>query len=213
MKGRHTIKKLLTISLAFCFVLILSPSVLSKRPKYKALFNLASDARYYKYVEYKSSHRFDHMMLLSLVDKRPEQEKVYNEDTQWFYDDIWAVPIDRMLRKIFLRELRITNMFKSVDVDEKAPSLILKIELTSLIGHYGTGRVARGVIKIQSILRSASDNRVVMDKDYEETSSSLVPRFGNAYRYMYLHIGKALNGVVKELTMDLENTLLRESGK
>ena len=207
-------KKLLTISLVFCLILVLSSSALSKKPKYKGLFNLASDARYYKYVDYKSSNRFDHIMLLSLVDKRPEQEKVYNKKTQWLYDDIWTQPLAPMLRKIFLRELRISNMFKSVDVNEKAPSLILHIELTSFIGYYDKkSRMGRGDVKIHSILRSATGNRVIVDKHYEETSSALVPRFGNAYRYMYLQVGNALNGVVKELTMDLENTLLRESGK
>lgn len=209
-------RKLPVISLVFCLTLTLTPPVLSKQPKYKALFNLASDAKYYKYVEYKSPRRSDHIILLSLIDKRPEQEKVYNEDIQWFYDDIWAMPPTQMLEKIFLRELKSTHMFKLVDVRARAPSapsLTLEIEILSLIGHYGEGRVARGGVKFHSALRSASDKRVIMERKYEETSSSLVPRFGNAYRYMYLHIGKSLHAVVREMMMDLEDVLVREGGK
>jgi len=208
-----TRQKLLIASLVFSLVLVLSSSPLSKEPKYKALFNLASDARYYKYVEYKSPHRFDDTLLLSLIDKRPEQEKVYNEGVQCFYDEIWAMPPTQMLEKIFSREIKITNMFKSVDVNERAPSLVLEIELMSLIGHYGEGRVAKGAVKFHSVLRSASGNRMIMDRNYEEVSSSLVPRFGNAYRYIYFNIGKALHSVVIEMVMDLENALLRKSGK
>ena len=206
-------KKFLAMSLVFCLVLALSPPALCRKPKYKALFNLASDSRYYKYVEYKSPHRFEDTLLLSVIDKRPDEEKIFNKKIQWFYDDIWALPPAKMLRKIFLRELKATKMFKSVDVHEREPSLTLKIELISLIGHYGKGRVARGALKVHSVLRSASDNRIIMDRSYEETSSSLVPRFGKVYRYMYLHIGKSLHAVVKEMLMDLENTLLRKSGK
>jgi hypothetical protein len=105
-------------------------------------------------------------------------------------------------------------MFKSVDMDEKTPSLTLEIEVTSLVGHYDDkSRVARGVVKIHSILRSTSDNRIILDKNYEETSSSLVGRFTNAYRHMLIHIGKALNEVVKGMMGDLENTLSRETKK
>jgi hypothetical protein len=38
-----------------------------------------------------------------------------------------------MLGKIFLKELRGSRMFKSVDMDEKKPSLTLEIEVISLI--------------------------------------------------------------------------------
>ena len=58
-----------------------------------------------------------------------------------------------------------------------------------------------------------SDSRVIMDKTYEEISSSLAGRFTNAYRPMVIHIGKALNVVVKNMIGDLENTLVKESGK
>jgi len=117
-----------------------------------------------------------------------------------------------MLGKIFLKELRTSNMFKFVDLDEKTPSLVLEIELSSLIGHYDDKtRVARGVVKIHTVLKSTSDNRVIMDKTYEETSSSLAGRFTNAYRPMVIHIGKALNTVVGEWVGDLENTLNKES--
>lgn len=96
---------------------------------------------------------------------------------------------------------------------EKVPSLIIQIELTSLVGHYDRqSRVARGVVTVHFILTSASDNRVIVDRSYEETSSSLVGKFDNAYRYMFLHIGKTLNAVVREMIMDLENALLREAG-
>lgn len=206
-------KKALTISLVFCLIFAVIPEALCSEPKYKALFNLASDARYYKYVEYKTPHRFEDTLLLSVIDKRPDEEKIFNKKIQWFSDDIWALPLAKMLEKIFSKELKFTNMFNSVDVNEKAPSLILEIKLISLVGHYGKGRVARGALKVHSVLRSASANRIIMDRSYEEASSSLVPRFGNVYRYMYLHIGKNLHAVIKEMLMDLENTLLRESGK
>jgi hypothetical protein len=195
-------------------VLIICFPVQAKQPDYKGLFNLASDPRYYKYVNYKSSRTFENLLLFSIADKRPDQEKVYNEDVQYFYDEIWAEPPVKMLGKLFLKELRESHMFKSVDMDEKTPSLILEIEVTSLVGHYDDkSRVARGVVKIHSILRSTSDNRIILDKNYEEASSSLVGRFTNAYRHMLIHIGKALNEVVKGMMGDLENTLSRESRK
>ncbi len=50
-----------------------------------------------------------------------------------------------------------------------------------------------------------------MDKLFEEAKSSLVGRFKNAYRYMYRNIGEALNLVVKEMVMDIENNLKKES--
>jgi hypothetical protein len=205
-------KKLLVMFFALSLVLIFTNMVSAKQPKYKALFNLASDLRYYRYVEYKSPKNFEHVLLLTIVDKRPEQEKVYNENLQYFYDDIWTEPPAKMLGKIFLKELRTSNMFKFVDLDEKTPSLVLEIELSSLIGHYNDKtRVARGVVKIHTVLKSTSDNRVIMDKTYEETSSSLAGRFTNAYRPMVIHIGKALNTVVGEWVGDLENTLNKES--
>jgi hypothetical protein len=162
----------------------------------------------------KSPKKYENVLLLTIVDKRPEQEKVYNEDVQYFYDDIWTESPAKMLGKIILKELRISNMFRSVDFDEKGPSLILEIELNSLMGHYDDKtRVARGVVKIHPTLRSASDSRVIMDKTYEEISSSLAGRFTNAYRPMVIHIGKALNVVVGDMIRDLENTLAKESGK
>jgi hypothetical protein len=158
-------KKLFPISLAFCSGLILSVPALSKQPELKALFDLASDSRYYKYVEYLPSHRFEHALQLVLLDKRSEEEKIFNEDTQWFYDEIWTESPTGMLRKLFFKELRMSNMFKSVDVVENAPSFILEIELISLVGHYDRKtRAARGVVKIRAIVKSSSDNRVIMDK-------------------------------------------------
>jgi len=212
-EGRSAMKKLLTTSLVFCLVFAVIPEALCGKPKYKALFNLASDARYYKYVEYKSPHRFEDTLLLSLIDKRTDEEKIFNKKIQWFSDDVWALPLAKMLEKIFSKELKFTNMFNSVDVNEKAPSLILEIKLISLIGHYGDGRVARGALKVHSVLRSASANRIIMDRSYEEASSSTVRPFGNVYSYMYFHIGKSLHAVVKEILMDLESALVREKRK
>jgi hypothetical protein len=207
-------RKLFFIFFVLSLILLFNTSVQSKQPKQKALFNLSSDPRYYMYVNYKSSYKSDSTVLMKIVDKRPEQEKSYNEDVQYFYDDIWAEPPDKMLGKIFLKELRSSNMFGSVDFDEGKPSLIFEIELISLIGHYdGGGRVARGTVKIRTVLKSASENRIIMEKYYEETKSSLVGRFTNAYRYMYRNIGEALNLVVKEMVMDMENNLKKESIK
>jgi len=207
-------KKSLVMLFALFLVLIFANIVQSKQPKYKALFNLTSDPRYYRYVDYKSPKKFEHLLLLTIVDKRPEQEKVYNEDVQYFYDDIWTEPPTKMLGKIFLKELRSSNMFRSVDTDEKSPSLVLEIEVNSLIGNYdGKSRVARGAVKIHSILKSASDNRIIMDKTYEQTSSSLVGRFTNAYRPMIIHIGNALNITVGDMIRDLENALIKEVGR
>jgi len=207
-------KKLLIVLLSSSLVLISTISAQSKEPKYKGLFNLATDARYYKFVDYKSRNQFDKALLLKIVDKRPEQEKIFDEKTQYFNDDIWAEPPTKMLGKIFLKELRSSNMFKAVDFDETKPSLVLEIELTSLIGNYGDGgRVARGVVKIHPILKTTLDNRIIMEKNYEETKSCLVGRFSNAYRYMYQNIGIALNAVIKEMMGDLENTLVKEFGK
>jgi hypothetical protein len=99
-----------------------------------------------------------------------------------------------------------------VDFDESNPSLILEIELSSLVGSYDKGgRVARGTVKIHSILKMASEDRIIMDKRYEETKSSLVGKFSNAYRYMYRGVGEALNTIVREALGDLENVLKKES--
>jgi hypothetical protein len=205
-------KKLFLIVLVLSLILLFNTSVQSKQPKYKALFNLGSDPKYYMYVDYKSLYKSDSAVLMRIVDKRPEQEKSYDENVQYFYDDIWAEPPAKMLGKIFLKELRSSNMFNSVDFDESKPSLILEIELTSLVGHYGGGgRVARGTVKIRTVLKSASENQIIMEKNYEETKSSLVGNFQNAYRYMYRNIGEALSLVVKEMVMDLENNLKKES--
>ncbi len=73
--------------------------------------------------------------------------------------------------------------------------------------------MARGTVKIRTVLKSASENRIIMEKYYEETKSSLVGRFTNAYRYMYRNIGEALNLVVKEMVMNIENNLKKESIK
>ena len=102
-------------------------------------------------------------------------------------------------------------MFRAVNVDERDPSLILKIELISLIGNYGKGRMAMGVLKTHAVLKSAKDNSILMDKDYEEISQSVVGRFGNAYRPMIKHIGIVFHNVVENTLMDLENTLRREN--
>jgi hypothetical protein len=203
-------KKLIVMLLVLCLFFVFTHLAQSGEPRYKALFNLASDPKNYQYVEYKSSLISEYLVLLTIVDKRPEQEKVFNEAIQWFYDDIWTEPPVKMLEKIFLRELRFSNMFKTVDVNERTPSLILEIELTSLIGHYGEGRVAKGAVKIHAMLKSVKDGRVIINRNYEETSSSLVGRFTNAYRPMLRHIGVSLQNVVKGLMMDLENTLVRE---
>jgi ABC-type uncharacterized transport system auxiliary subunit len=207
-------KKLLLVFFSFSMFLIFPISGQTKEAKYKGLFNLATDSKYYKYVNYKANNQSDKSLLLKIIDKRPEQEKVFDENVQYFYDDIWADPPIKMLGKIFLKELRASNIFKSVDFDENTPSLVLEIELTSLIGHYDDeGRVARGVVKIHHILRSTLDKRVIKEKIYEETKSCLVGRFQNAYRYIYRNIGDALNAVVKEMMGDLENTLAKEFGK
>jgi len=200
-------KKLLILSLALFLVLVFSLPALSK---YEGIFNLASDPKYYKYVDYKSSHISEHILLLTVIDKRPEEEKVYKRGVQYFYDEIWAEPPAKMLEEIFLSELRFTNMFRAVDVDERNPSLILEVELISLIGNYGKGRMAMGVLKTHAVLKSAKDNSILMDKVYEETSKSVVGRFGNAYRPMIKHIGIVFQNVVKNTIMDLENTLRRE---
>lgn len=207
-------KKLFLITATVVLALFFSVPAEPKQPKYKALFNLGSDAKYYKYVDYKSSYSVDRMVLINILDKRPDPEKTYNEDVQYLYDEIWTEPPVKMLGKIFLKELRSSNMFKSVDFDETKPSLILEIELSSLVGHYDKkGRVARGTVKIHSVLKTASENRIIMDKKYEETKSSLVGNFSNAYRYMYRGVGDALGLVVKEMMGDLENTLRKESIK
>ena len=205
-------RKLFLIIVTISLALFFSISVESKQPKYKALFNLGSDAKYYQYVYYKSSYKSEKMVLINILDKRPDQEKTYNEDVQYLYDEIWTEPPAKMVGKIILKELRSSNMFKSVDFDESKPSLILEIELSSLIGSYDKGgRVARGVVKIHSTLKTASENRIIMDKRYEETKSSLVGNFSNAYRYMYRGTGEALNIIVREMLGDLENILKKES--
>jgi len=205
-------KKSFLIIVTIFFALSFSMLVESKQPKYKALFNLASDTRYYRNVDYKPSYKSDKVVLINILDKRPDQEKTYNEDVQYLYDEIWTEPPAKMVGKIFLKELRSSNMFKSVDFDESKPSLILEIELSSLVGSYDKGgRVARGTVKIHSILKTASENRIIMDKKYEETKSSLVGKFSNAYRYMYRGVGEALNIIVREMSGDLENILKKES--
>lgn len=203
-------KKLLIMSLVFCLFLMFSFSVQAKEPKYKSLFNLASQPRYYKYVDYKSQHISNHLLSLTIIDKRPQQEKVFDEDIQWFYDDIWTEPPVQMIGKIFLKELRFSNIFKAAEMDERNFSLVLELDLNSLVGHYGEGRIARGTVKIHAILMSAEDNRIILGRDYDETSSSLVGRFTNAYRPMVIHIGTALNNVVRNMLMDIENALIRE---
>jgi len=204
-------KKLLAMSLLFFLVMALGPSACFKKPKYKAIFNLASDPGYYKYVEYLPSHRSENPLQLVVLDKRPNEEKVFNEDIQWFYDDIWTEPPSSMLKKIFLKELRRSNMFKSVDLVGGESSLVLEIELTSLIGHYGKGRVAKGIVKTHAALKSTT--KIIMDKNYEGTSSYRVHRHGRGWKHMCYHIGKALHAVVQDMMMDLENALVRESGK
>jgi len=205
-------KKLLPTFLVLSLILALSPA-LAEQPKYKAVFNLASDPGYYKYVEYLPSHRSEKPLQLVVLDKRMAKEKIFNEDIQWFYDDIWTEPPSSMLKKIFLKELRISNMFRSVDLVRQESSLILEIELTSLIGHYGEGRVAKGVVKIHSLLKSPSGDRIIMDKNYEGTSSYRVHRHASGWKHMCYHIGKALHTVVQDMMMDLENALIRDTGK
>jgi hypothetical protein len=205
-------RKFYLIIATISFALFLSIPVESKEPKYKALFNLGSDTRYYQYVDYKSSYKSEKMVLINIIDKRPEQEKTYDEDVQYLNDEIWTEPPVKMVGKIFLKEMRSSNMFKSVDFDESKPSLILEIELSSLVGSYDKGvRVAKGTVKIHSTLKTASENRIIMDKKYEETKSSLVGKFSNAYRYMYRGVGEALNTIVREMSGDLENILKKGS--
>lgn len=200
-------KKLLLPLLIFFAISIFSNAAQSR---YEGIFDLASDPRYYKYIEYRSSHTSEHLLLLTVIDKRPDVEKVYKRGVQYFYDEIWAKPPAKMLQEIFLKELRFTNMFRSVDTDEKNPSLILEVELISLIGNYEEGRIAKGTLKTHVVLKSTKDNITIMDKNYEETSKSVVGRFGNAYRPMIKHIEIVLQNVVKNTIMDLENTLRRE---
>jgi len=202
------------VGVAIFSILMLSTQVYSGEPKYKGLFNLASDVKYYQYVGYKTSRATENILLINILDKRPNEEKVYNEDIQYFYDEIWTEPPLRMLGRLFLREIRGSNIFKSADLEEKAPSHILEIELNSFVGHYDSKtRVARGVVKIRSAFKSGSDGQMISDKKYEETSSSLVGRFTNAYRPMVIHIGKALNVVIRDMLGDLENALIREGKK
>jgi ABC-type uncharacterized transport system auxiliary subunit len=206
-------KNVLMLLLALFFVLLLSLSTLSKQPEYKAHFNLASDTRYYTYVNYKSSLMLGHRVLLTLADKRSDQEKIFNEETQCVYDDIWTEPPINMLEKIIIKELRSSNMFRSVDVDEKSPSLILEIELSSLVGHYNQQtRIAKGIVKIHPIFKSASDNRIIMNKIYEATSRSEVRR-GNTYIPMITHIGNALHKVMEDMIRDLEQAIDSERRK
>jgi len=205
-------RRLFLIIVAISLALFFSIPVESKQPKYKALFNLGSDTRYYQYGNYKASYKSEKMVLINILDKRPDQEKTYNEDVQYLYDEIWTEPPAKMVGKIFLKELRSSNLFKSVDFDESKPSLILEIELSSLVGSYDKGgRVARGTVKIHFTLKTAPENRIIMDKKYEETKSSLVGKFSNAYRYMYRGVGEALNTIVREMSGDLENILKKES--
>jgi hypothetical protein len=203
-------KKLMIISLALCLVLIFSFPVQSKESKYKSLFNLATQTRYYRYVDYKSQYKSNHLLFFTIIDDRPQQERVFNKQIQWFHDEIWTEPPVKMIGKILLKEIRSSNIFKAVEMDERNPSLVLELKLNSLVGHYGEGRVARGTVKIHAILKSAKNSHVVLERDYEETSSTLVGRFINAYRPMFAHIGIALHNVVESLLMDLENTLARE---
>lgn len=200
-------KKTLISALALFAVLVFSFPAHSR--KHEKVFNLASDPKYYQYVEYKSKYTSEHILLLTVIDKRPEEEKVYKKGVQYFYDEIWVNPPAKMLEEIFLRELRFTNMFRAVDVDESDPSLILEIELISLIGNYGKGRMAMGILKTHAVLKSAKDNSILLDKDYEETSQSVVGRFGNAYRPMIKHIGIVFHTVVEKTVSDLENALQR----
>ena len=205
--------KILVLFLTLSLVLILSLSALSKQPGYKAYFNLASDSRYYKYVGYKSSHIFGHTLLLAIIDKRPEQEKTFNEDVQYFYDDIWTEPPASMLGKIFLKELRLSKMFRSVDVDATRPSLILEIELSSLVGHYDRKtRVAKGIVEIHSTFKSASDDRIIINKIYEATSRTDIRR-GDIYVPMVQHIGNALHKAMEDMIVELQRAMLSESRK
>jgi len=78
---------------------MLSIPAQSKEPKYRGLFNLSSDPKHYQYVGYKSSRQFYYALLLKIVDKRPSQEKVFNENVQYFSDDVWSEPPIKMLGK------------------------------------------------------------------------------------------------------------------
>jgi len=203
-------KKLFAPSLALCVLLIFSAEGLSEQPQYKAAFNLAYDPLNYKYVEYKSPIRFQHNIQLTMIDTRPDKEKVFNKEIQYFYDDIWTEPPAEMLGKIFLKELRSTTMFRSVDLEKRAPSLILEIRLSSLIGHYGQDQIAKGFIKIRSTLKRASDDHIILNKEYEETYKSEVRRFAIIYKVMLRHIGNAVHNVVQKTLVDLENSLVKE---
>ncbi len=194
-------KRLLIITVVICSVLIEGLHAQSREPEHKALFNLVSQPKYYQFVDYKSQYISNHILYLAITDTRPQQERVFNEEVQWFYDDIWIEPPAKMIGKIFLKELRVSNIFKAVEMEERAPSLVLGLELRFLIGHYGKGRVAKGTVAIHATLKSAKDNRVILERDYEETSSSLVGRFTNAYRPMIIHIGSALHNVVRDVKL------------
>lgn len=105
-------------------------------------------------------------------------------------------------------------MFRSVDLIAKGQSLSLEIELNSLVGHYdGKTRMATGRLKIHSTLKTASDKRIILDKDYENKSGYKVHLHGKGWNHIYYHIGKATNAVVEQMMMDLEQTLFNEIRK
>lgn len=207
-------KKRATIFLAFCSVLTLSPPVASKVPQHKGIFNLATNSRYYKYVEYLPSKRFEQTLRLAIIDKRPTEEKVFNEEVQWIYDDIWTEPLPSMFRRLFFKQLKMSNMFKSVTLLEGESPFTLELELNSFVGHYDrTSRMAKGVVNIRSVLRATTDNRIIMDTNYEEMSSYKVHAHASGWKHMVYHMGKALHTLVDKMMMDLERALHQEVRK
>ena len=199
------------------FLLVIFSSYIfgcASQPRLRSYFNLNSDPKFYKFAEYASPHQFEHALFISIVDKRPDNEKVFDKEIQWFYDEIWTEPPSKMMEKLFLKELRTTRMFRSVDLIAKGQSLSLEIELNSLVGHYdGKTRMATGRLKIHSTLKTASDKRIILDKDYENKSNYKVHLHGKGYNHIYYHIGKATNAVVEQMMMDLEQTLFNEIRK
>jgi hypothetical protein len=180
----------------------------------RSYFNLNSDLKFYKFADYTSPHQFDYSLFVSIVDKRPDNEKIFDKKVQWFYDEIWTEPPPKMMEKLFLKELRTTRMFKSVDLITKGEPLSLEIILHSLVGQYdGGARMATGRLKIRSILKTAVDNRIILDKDYENKSSYKVHLHGRGWNHIYYHIGKATNAVVEQMMLDLEQTLFNETRK
>ena len=182
------------------------------KPNMSGVYSFNLHPNYYRDVNYVSQYRFNKSLVVKVVDKRPEEEKNYDENKQWFYNEIWAAPPHMMLQRIFSEELQSTGMFETV-FNAESPMLIYEIDLLSLLGNYGAGRMATGSISVHSTLKSVSEDQIIIDKSYKNVSSNTVPKFRNAYRYIYKHIGNALHNLTQEIIMDLETALIQEQNK